>query len=103
VAENSRNDLEAISKVKEKELKQVIKQFEKEKVTVVELRHQLTEKDKNFSKIVEELQSANQTGNDKYDEVKLSKVESDLKIKTIEIDQLRRELERKEKDLSKKK
>jgi peptidoglycan hydrolase CwlO-like protein len=74
-------------------------------VTVVELRHQLTEKDKNFSKIVEELQSANQTGNDKYDEVKakLSKVESDLKIKTIEIDQLRRELERKEKDLSKKK
>ena len=59
---------------------------------MVELRHQLAEKDKNFSKIVEELQSSNQSGNDKYDEVKakLSKAESDLKIKTIEIDQLRR-------------
>lgn len=41
VAENSRKDLEATSKVKQEELKQTLKQLEKEKIAVVELKYQM--------------------------------------------------------------
>jgi chromosome segregation ATPase len=102
MAENAKNDLDGISRVKQEELKQVLKQLEKEKITVVELRHQILEKDKNFSKVVEELQASSQTVSEKYDEAhsKLGKAESDMKIKNIEVEQMKRELERKEKELT---
>lgn len=93
IAENSRKDLEATSKVKQEELKQVLKQLEKEKITVVELRHQLTEKDKNFSTVIEDLGTANKDISLKYDDChsQLNRLETDLKVKTIELDQTKRE------------
>lgn len=105
LAENSKKELEATSKVKQEELKQVLKQLEKEKIVLVETRHQMREKDKNFSQVMKELQEANQIISDKHDEAtaRVKKMESDLKIKTIEIDQLKRELERSGKELTGKK
>lgn len=105
MAENNKKDLEATSKVKQEELKQTLKILEKEKITVAELRHQMKEKDRNFSLVLEELQNNNQIISKKYDEAsaKLAKLESDLKIKNIETEQLRRELDRKEKELESKK
>jgi len=45
-----------------------LKQFEKEKITVVELKHQLGEKDKNFMKVIEEVEKANMDLSQKYDD-----------------------------------
>jgi Tfp pilus assembly protein PilO len=67
VAENSRKDIEATSKVKQEELKQTLKQLEKEKVNVVELRYQLAEKDKNFTNILTDIEKTNQDISQKYD------------------------------------
>ena len=67
MAENAKKDLEATSKVKQEELKQVLKHFEKEKITVVQLRHQLNEKDRNFSNILEGVQTTNHQISQKYD------------------------------------
>lgn len=67
LAENNKKDLEATSKVKQEELKQTLKLLEKEKITVAELRHQMKEKDKNFSLVLQEVQENNEAISKKYD------------------------------------
>lgn len=44
VAENSKKEHESATKVKSEELKRIIQQLEKEKITVVEQKHQIVEK-----------------------------------------------------------
>ena len=40
-------------------MKDILKQLEKEKISVVELRHQVNEKDKNLIKVTTELKKSN--------------------------------------------
>ena len=101
VAENSRKDLEATSKVRQEELKQTLKQLEKEKIATVELKYQLSEKDRNFNNVISDIQKTNQEISDKYDKTAslLQKAENDLKAKNKENEELRKKVEGLEKEL----
>ena len=101
VAENSRKDLEATSKVRQEELKQTLKQLEKEKIATVELKYQLSEKDRNFNNVISDIQKTNQEISDKYDKTAslLQKAENDLKAKNKENEELRKKVEGLEKEV----
>ena len=101
VAENSRKDLEATSKVRQEELKQTLKQLEKEKIATVELKYQLSEKDRNFNNVISDIQKTNQEISDKYDKTAslLQKAENDIKAKNKENEELRKKVEALEKEV----
>ena len=52
--------MQAAAKLKEDEFKKMLKQLENEKIMVVELKHQLALKDKQFASIIADVEKANQ-------------------------------------------
>lgn len=88
--------------MKQEELKQTLKQLEKEKIATVELKYQLSEKDRNFTNVISDIQKTNQEISDKYDKTAslLQKAENDLKTKNKENEELKRKVEGLEKELN---
>ena len=52
VAENSKREMESTIRVKTEEVKRCLQNLEKEKILTVELKHQLTEKEKFYQRMV---------------------------------------------------
>lgn len=58
MAENSKKEFEASAKVRAEDLKKALQQLEKEKISCVELRYQITEKDKSFQRVTAEMEKS---------------------------------------------
>lgn len=69
VAENAKKEMEASAKVKAEELKKTLKTLEKEKILNVELKHQVGEKEKNYSRVISEVQESNTNISDRFEDV----------------------------------
>ena len=92
MAENQKKELEATTKIKSEENKQLLQKLEKEKIQVVELRHQLSEKEKFYQRITSEMEKSNQMVSQNYEEAnsKMNKFEVSLKTKNAESEHLQK-------------
>ena len=83
-------------KVKSEEVKNLIKQLEKEKVLSTELKHQLSEKDRQYSIVIAELEKSGNTISSKFEELtrKYNSLEGEFKTKNIEFETMKRSHEK---------
>jgi uncharacterized protein YbgA (DUF1722 family) len=92
IAENLKKELEGTVKIRSEELKKSIELLEREKISCVELKHNLVEKDRLYQRVTNELERSNGTLSQNYEETnsRLHRIENHLKMKTQELEALQR-------------